>query len=399
MENNKKYKGVFPYQTKNGTMYQVTTTFISKDGYKKLVCKKGFKTAKQADNWKNEERSRWKELTLSELEMGKAGFESALVKYLEYKSNMVKSGTLRDYKYRLEKSFMPFVKDKRTEDLTISDLEKIYSSIASKDTNAITKNTFISTILTFLEYLDLMEMLNNGIYKKAKLMFLPFNQSREKKAHYIEHEDFKMLIESFDENTLKDNTYVLMLNLLMFTGSRISEILGIRYDDLTISFDEMTNEEIYTLHIDKQTMPRNEFNAKEAIYTFKNAVIVPYTKTNAVKDIILPRWIGESILEHKELNTIQSKGFVFSIVKNRIIQRESAYEVITTRAEKLGIEHFRLHDFRGTHITDLYEMGASGKYVQERVGHSNEMTSRNIYQTISEKRKTQNDNLIKNLKY
>ena len=80
------------------------------------------------------------------------------------------------------------------------------------------------------------------------------------------------------------------------------------------------------------------------------------------------------------------------------LSRLSIRFVLNKHLDLVNIKRIRIHDFRHSHITNLYDMGCDGKYVAERVGHSNEMTSRKVYQHLTKNKKRKNDLLVSKMK-
>ena len=54
--------------------------------------------------------------------------------------------------------------------------------------------------------------------------------------------------------------------------------------------------------------------------------------------------------------------------------------------KKVGLRHIKVHGFRHTHASLLFDAGVSMKDVKERLGHSDITTTMNIYTHVTKKK-------------
>jgi len=151
-------------------------------------------------------------------------------------------------------------------------------------------------------------------------------------------------------------------------GLRISEILGLTWDNIDFSENTIT--------IDKITV-RNE-----------GSVILKNPKTeSSERTISAPNEIMSMLKNHKKKQLesklkgeISNKMNLLFFDKN---EKPIAQDVLSKKFSKFlkdnNLEHIRFHDLRHSHVTLLINSKVPIKVISERVGHSNINTTLNIY--------------------
>ncbi|MGL5330274.1 MAG: site-specific integrase, partial [Peptostreptococcaceae bacterium] len=164
-------------------------------------------------------------------------------------------------------------------------------------------------------------------------------------------------------------TYLeLHINLAIGLGLRISEILGLTWDN--IDFNENT------ITIDKITVRNNG----EVI--LKN----PKTETSE-RTISVPVEVMMMLKNHKRK---QFESKLKGEIKNNMNllffdknEKPIAQDVLSKKFNKFlqenNLQHIRFHDLRHSHVTLLINSKVPIKVISERVGHSSVNTTLNIY--------------------
>lgn len=385
MNNNKtKYKGVYFDEVHNS--YYVNTTFSTEDGRIVKKCKRGFATAKKANDWKNAFAIEVK----TNASVNKKGrLESILILYIEYRKNSLKPTSLKRIKLTLKNHFLPNVPS-NIEQLKINHIFSLYEYVCGLPNKTSGKNLIISVFNSFVEWLDLTEQISTSFAKKFKVVFVPLKNTEESNNSFMILEDYSKFISTFDTSKKLDKMYVLLFNTLFFTGARIGEVLALGFDDIdwnegTISYNKQL-QEIAQL----ETLPRN------AVKIGTNAIL-PYTKTNTVKTVSIPDWLLEEFEEWRE---IQDSPYIFYIgtANSKIIHKTSVRKIFKAHLKLADLPIIKIHDLRHSHTTMLFDSGCDAKYVAERLGHSSERTSKDIYNHLTRARKQMNDDIIKGFK-
>lgn len=151
-------------------------------------------------------------------------------------------------------------------------------------------------------------------------------------------------------------------------GLRISEILGLTWDNIDFSENTIT--------INKITV-RN-----------KSSVILKNPKTeSSERTISAPNEIMIMLKNHKRRQVEKKLKGEFKNNMNLLFfdknENPIAQDVLSKKFNKFlkenNLEHIRFHDLRHSHVTLLIDSKVPIKVISERVGHSNINTTLNIY--------------------
>ena len=385
MNEKTKYKGVF-FDSERGT-YLIQTTFTSKDGVHIKKCKRGFRTIEDANQWKEEVSSEIKCKNYQEICSSKSTMSLLIEEYIKFKSTNLKPATLFQTKRMLNKYFLPYF-DFEVKHISVSDIANFYQGIASMEMQNNSKNVILQKVLGFVEYLDLMDYISADLSRKFKRILQKFDLSMiTNRSSFLELDEYRKFINSFQNE--EDMMYKLVFNILYFTGARIGEVLALKFSDLDVKRN--------VLHFDKQIQYLSDKSIIKNHISYNNYYVLPYTKTNTVKDVKIPDWLKEDVGSYLAFEKKNKEDYIF-FKNSTFLSRLSIRFVLNKHLDLVNIKRIRIHDFRHSHITNLYDMGCDGKYVAERVGHSNEMTSRKVYQHLTKNKKRKNDLLVSKMK-
>jgi integrase/recombinase XerD len=162
-----------------------------------------------------------------------------------------------------------------------------------------------------------------------------------------------------DPITLRDQA---MLELLYSSGARVSELIGINLNDLSLVQSE--DGEITTLKLRGK-------GSKERIVPLGSFA------SKAIDDYCVR--VRPSLLAKN------SKGNTALFLNSRggRISRQSAWQMVLDSAKKAGVtEHVSPHIFRHSYATHLLDGGADIRVVQELLGHAS-VTTTQIYTLIT----------------
>lgn len=162
-----------------------------------------------------------------------------------------------------------------------------------------------------------------------------------------------------DPITLRDQA---MLELLYSSGARVSELIGINLNDLSIV--QSDDGEITTLKLRGK-------GSKERIVPLGSFA------SKAIDDYCVR--VRPSLLAKN------SKGNTALFLNSRggRISRQSAWQMVLDSAKKAGVtEHVSPHIFRHSYATHLLDGGADIRVVQELLGHAS-VTTTQIYTLIT----------------
>ena len=139
----------------------------------------------------------------------------------------------------------------------------------------------------------------------------------------------------------KETRDELPIMLAVWMGLRMSEILGLKWDDLDGN----------VLHIRRARVDEGEKTTK----TYSSQ-----------RDLLVPEYILKLMGD----------------------TRQSLYSRFQTICKRAGVQHYRFHDLRHINASVMLALGVPNKYAQERMGHATDIMLKTVYQhTMSNEQK------------
>ncbi|MBF0710582.1 MULTISPECIES: tyrosine-type recombinase/integrase [unclassified Gemella] len=257
------------------------------------------------------------------------------------------------------------------------DLQRLFNELSLKySKNYI--NTLKASAKMILDFAVNSNLINSNPIDKIKLPRVESINKSELDDYYTKEELIDFL------NIVKENhnhkTYTIF-RLLAFTGMRIGEALALEWSDI-----DFNNSSISI----NKTIARGTDN--------KLIIQTPKTKSSSRVIDIDPttmQTLRQHKLEQKELIFRlgwQNKGIVFTNLKNTYLWNSNINSDLYRICKKHNFKSIKLHGFRHTHCSLLFESGASIQAVQTRLGHSDFKTTMNIYNHVTEKMKQETAN-------
>lgn len=169
-------------------------------------------------------------------------------------------------------------------------------------------------------------------------------------------------------DTCKDTSLELHINLAIGLGLRISEILGLTWDNIDFSENTITIDKITVRDNGKVILknPKTE--------TSERTISAPREIINMLK------FYKKKQFEAKLQGEIKNKmNLVFFDKKENPIAQDVLSKKFNKFLQENDLEHIRFHDLRHSHVTLLINSKVPIKVISERVGHSNINTTLSIY--------------------
>lgn len=278
----------------------------------------------------------------------------------------------------INKHFLNYFENHNLNELKPKDINDYYLSLASLNLKPKTKNNIISTIMVFIDWLDIMEYLCPSIKRKFKQIIKAFPLTESPKSDYLSLDEIKILFSSMNIKSFEDRREKLMIQVLLFSGLRKSELRALTFDDIDVdNFCINVNKQLQSININGRL----------------NEVLVEYTKTNKNRIISIPKWMIEEIEKFKKIHYRKKNhsNIIFPYKSVRINR------ILNKHLTKAGLRHVKIHDLRHSYCTMLYDNGANSKFVQRQLGHASEKTSRDIYEHLTSKMMENGIDIINNL--
>lgn len=286
----------------------------------------------------------------------------AYQEYLHYLSLKFKITTVKFIDYKFKNYILPYFKNKQIDKITLQEYVKFLKEI----NNLNYSNTFTSQIHSimrgFFNYLKIKYSIKNipeiiGEIKNTKFENKAILKTWTK-------QDFKKFIKHSD-----NKIYHALFNALFYTGIRKGEALALKINDLQNSY----------LTINK-TITKELFNGKRLI-------LPPKSKTSIRKIKIDPflNYELKKLIKYYKKNYDDFNNDFFLFGGNKPISTTTLDRKKNEYCQKANIQQIRIHDFRHSHATILYEKNIKIKAIQQRLGHADISTTLNTYVHLNKK--------------
>ena len=270
-----------------------------------------------------------------------------------------------------------------------------------------------------------MDIINNVIHPTLQMavrnQLIPFNPSdgvmkelkrkyseMPRKIHALTLEQQRLFLNYVKCHPLYGSWYPLFV-ILLGTGMRISEFLGLRWSDIDMKRRMVHVEHGLTYRPDADNGNRSSMRISKVKTAAGVRMIPMFPEVYEAFELIAQREKKHEIIPidgFSDFVFLNRYGQAFKAKSvNAAISRivQSYNEEESTKAEQEGREmkllpHFTCHSLRHSFCSRLIESGAEAKFVQIIMGHSDVSTTLNIYAEISEKRQLEMLNsLYKNM--
>lgn len=176
--------------------------------------------------------------------------------------------------------------------------------------------------------------------------------------------------------------------LMIATGIRRAEVLGLRWEDL--------NEKDCTIKVVQSVLRVKDFNGKDG----KTKLIFDTPKTkNSIRTIPIPEAVLIDLLDHRKKQKLEVKEFetigleyqhhnlIFASKTGQPIEPRNLNRKFYKLIDKAGIQNINLHGLRHSFATRLLEEKEPAKVVQELLGHKSIQITLDTYSHVSDELK------------
>lgn len=365
------------YSKKDGSKAYMYSLYVGTDpltGKPKRTTRRGFSTKKEAA------------LSLSrlQLEIEKNGslvrrndtatFQDVYLLWLEQYKGGVKENTLRQTKSAFRMYILPHLGDFRIEKINVARCQKAVNAWAERTKIFKLFKNYASSVFKYAISLDMCS--DNPMAKvHVPVKKQSLGDEDNKKIKFYSKNELLTFLDCLEkEGNQKRLTF---FRVLAFTGARKSEILALTWEDV-----DFTNKKL---------------NINKTLAIGEKGIIVNTPKTKSSKRIISLDERTIEILKHwrKEqrklyfalgFNTSGKAQAVFTNKDNRYIRPNTVSAWMQNIVDKYDLNYIKIHGFRHTHCSLLFDSGASIQEVKERLGHANIETTMNIYAHVTEEK-------------
>ena len=204
----------------------------------------------------------------------------------------------------------------------------------------------------------------------------------QKDVNYFQPEQVVSIREALELEPIKWRTLV---HLLLITGARRGEILGLKWDKVDFSSNQVyiCNNVLYSVDVGiYEDTPKTERS--------KRYVSLPAETMQLLRQY--RAWQNGERLRLGEY--YQDQGFVFAQDTGGPMHPDSVTTWLSRFSKRHGLPHVNAHAFRHTMASILYFNGVDSVSISKRLGHALVSTTANIYAHVMEAADKKNADIL-----
>jgi integrase len=191
-------------------------------------------------------------------------------------------------------------------------------------------------------------------------------RGKRKTKPHVTPEQFEELLKLIPE------PYASMVFVAVWTGLRVSELIGLRWDDVGVD----------SLNIDERCC-RGDWDAPKSDASNARIGVEPCVieRINRLKLLTVEVRAGRAVRRYKVVKSDRPEDLIFQSVRTGVAMRDNNIlsRHIKPAARKLGLPWINWRCLRTSHATWMVEAGANPKDVQGQMRHSRISTTMDIY--------------------
>ena len=295
-----------------------------------------------------------------------------------------KHSTIMLYKHLTERIY-PAIGHIKLRELRADHLNDLYSALSKDGLNK--RNGGKLSTKTILEHHRLISTVLEQAVKEGLVQFnvasratLP--KAEHKEVNYFQPEQVAAIREALELEPIKWRTLV---HLLLITGARRGEILGLKWDKVDFASNQVyiCNNVLYSADVGiYEDTPKTERS--------KRYVSLPAETMQLLKQY--RAWQNGERLRLGEY--YQDQGFVFAQDTGGPMHPDSVTTWLSRFSKRHGLPHVNAHAFRHTMASMLYFNGVDSVSISKRLGHAQVSTTANIYAHVMEAADKKNADIL-----
>ena len=263
--------------------------------------------------------------------------------------------------------------------ITLPYCQKIINNYSKNFSLAVLKKIKIYGSM-ILDYAVKMKVIYNNPMKDVLLPKKKDDITSDDKDKYYSKGELKQFLELVESE--QDIKLTAMFRVLAYTGIRKGELQALNWDDIDFTNNMITVNKTLALNTDKKVAvqtPKSKSSMRSISIDEETANILKRWKLRQRERFLM---IGTRVKKHQPCFTEDvSNSYLYLNFMNTNLKRI---------CKKNEFKQIKVHGFRHTHCSLLFESGFTIQEVQDRLGHSDLKTTMSIYAHVTEK---QRDNM------
>ena len=355
--------------------YYMIKVYLGKDenGKRKETTRRGFKTKKEAVLC--EAKIKTEIATNGLLNTDVTTFKEIYELWYEGYQHTIKESTLLVNQH-IFNLLLDKLENMQLKKITLPFCQKVINDYSKQFSLAVLKKIKIYGSM-ILDYAVKMKVIYDNPMKDVLLPKKDDDITSDDKDKYYSKEELKQFLTLFDnENDIK---LTAMFRVLAFTGVRKGELQALNWDDIDFTNNTININKTLALNTDKKVVvqtPKSKSSIRCISIDDQTAKILKRWKFNQKERFLM---IGTRVKKQQPCFTEEvTNSYLYLNFMNANLKRI---------CKKHGFKEIKVHGFRHTHCSLLFESGITIQEVQERLGHSDLKTTMSIYAHVTEKQK------------
>lgn len=334
----------YTLKDKKTTLWYANFYYTDWTGNRKHVCKRGFKTQREAKEY--ERNFLDKLITSSDIP-----FEALVENYMQDMSHRLKPTTIENKRFLIYSKVIPFFGKKKICDIDTILIRKWQNElIAFRDEEGVPySQTYLKTINNQMSALMNYAVSHYGLKVNPVRNAGTIGKSRAEEMNIWTQEQYEQFAKVITKSSVR-----LAFDILFYTGMRSGEMLALTPEDILESkrinicknFAKVNGEELF---LEPKT-PKS-----------KRCISIPDFLYNDIRKYI------------SSLYGIEPTDRIFYFTKSAL-EKE-----ITRNSAAAGLDRIRVHDLRHSHASMLIHMGFDILEISNRLGHESVKTTLDTY--------------------
>ncbi len=367
------------YTKKDGKNYYAVHIYLGKDeitGKDRYTTRRGFKTKKEA--LLCEAKIKTEIATNGLLNTEVTTFKEIYELWYEGYQHTIKESTLLVNQHIFD-LLLAKLENMQLKKLTLPYCQKIINNYSKKFSLAVLKKIKIYGSM-ILDYAVKMKVIYSNPMKDVLLPKKKDDIASDDKEKYYSKEELKQFLELVESE--QDVKLTAMFRVLAFTGIRKGELQALEWSDIDFTNNTININKTLALNTEKKVVvqtPKSKSSVRNISIDDQTANILKHWKINQRERFLM---IGTRVKKHQPCFTEEvTNSYLYLNFMNANLKRI---------CKKHDFKEIKVHGFRHTHCSLLFESGFTIQEVQDRLGHSDLKTTMSIYAHVTEK---QRDNM------